>query len=105
MSITIQLEQIIKTKEEDLHKLKVALGVLKGLKDDLPEAPGSRATEMPPSSPEPVVPELPTTIAKKVDTRPECSSCMGKMDSYVTKMPSGMLVQHLKCTECGNEKY
>jgi hypothetical protein len=101
VSITKELKLIIESRESELHKLRTAYGILAGL----PETPQPEAALVPPS-PEPTkAAEAPTIPPKPKDTRPDCDSCMGKMDSYVTKMPSGMLVQHLKCGECGNEKY
>lgn len=79
-----------------LKKLKRALDILEG--NDLPEPTEAKT---PPPSEKP----LPAAPTKPADIGPRCSACGAKMYPQVTRAPSGVLIQHLRCDDCGNEAY
>ena len=102
------LQNIILEKEGEIQKL---YGALRVLKDALPNMPAEPSA--PPQAPLPV--EIPEKTAEPAPSLPKpikprgpvCGACGAGMYPTFRTMPSGAMVQLLKCNDsaCGNESY
>lgn len=119
------LQDYIREKEKELKDLKIGLAALQTAlnyhkqddempEDSTPEVPSAPTpAPLPAVATEKTVAPAPTTettvsrVPKEVYTGPRCSACQGKMYPTYRTMPSGAMVNLLKCNDsaCGNEVY
>lgn len=116
MSVLTDLNNIIREKERELAELKRALLVLSTI--DLGSTPEAHSEPVPAplqaTATEKTVAPAPSTGEQETPrpipppyTGPRCGACGAKMYQTYRTMPSGAVVNLLKCNDsaCGNEAY
>lgn len=101
------LRSTIQEKRKEIQALEAALRILGADIDSTPEVPSA-----PTQAPLPAVAAEQTAApapipAKPAYTGPRCGACGAKMYQTYRTMPSGAVVNLLKCNDsaCGNEAY
>jgi hypothetical protein len=102
------LENCIREKEAELLSLRQALKILQPVKISTSEGPSDPApSPLKAVAAEQTAAPAPSIPAKPAYTGPRCGACGAKMYQTYRTMPSGAVVNLLKCNDsaCGNEAY